>query len=105
MKAGDKAAKIYANSEAASYFQSALKLLEEKEGETREKARVLERLGDIKRLVGEYDACMKHWNEALLMWKQLGEKGKVSRLHRKIANVLWEEMGDTEKAREHHDRP
>ncbi len=65
LKAGDKAAKIYANSEATSYLQSALKLLEEKEGETREKARVLERLGDIKWLVAEYDLCMKRWNEAL----------------------------------------
>ena len=30
LKAGEKAAKVYANSEAASYFQSALRLLEEK---------------------------------------------------------------------------
>jgi len=103
LKAGDKAAKIYANSEATSYFQSALRLLEEKEGELRQKGPVLERLGDIKKLVGEYDACMKYWNEALLLWKQLHEKGKVSTLHRKMANVLWEEMGDTEKAKEHHE--
>jgi len=103
LKAGDKAAKIYANSEAASYFQSALKLLEEKEGEFREKGSVLERLGDIKKIVGEYDACMKYWNEALLLWKQLHEKENVSRLHRKIANVLWEEIGDNEKAKGHHD--
>ena len=103
LKAGDKAAKVFANSEAASYFQSALKLLEEKEGETREKAGVLERLGDIKRLVGEYDVCMKYWNDALLTWKQLDEKWNVSRLHRKIANILWEEAGDAGKAREHQD--
>jgi predicted ATPase/tRNA A-37 threonylcarbamoyl transferase component Bud32 len=103
-KAGEMAAKIYANSEAASYFQSALKLLEEKEGEFGEKGHVLERLGDIKRLVGEYDACLKYWNDALLMWKQPSEKANVSRLHRKMANVLWEEMGDARRAREHHDR-
>lgn len=102
LKAGKKAAKVYANSEATSYLQSALKLLEEKEGELRERGRVLERIGDIKSLVGEYEACMKHWNDALLLWKQLGEKEKVSRLHRKMANVLWEKIGDTEKAKEHH---
>ena len=104
LKAGEKAAGVYANSEAASYFQSALKLLEEKEGELREKTRVLERLGDIKKLVGEYDTCVKYWNDALLLWKQLREKEKISRLHRKMANVLWEEMGDTEKAEKHHER-
>lgn len=77
LKAGEKAAKVYANSEAASYFQSALKLLEEKEGELRERGRVLERLGDVKRLVGEYEVCIEYWNDALLLWKQLNEKGNV----------------------------
>ena len=104
LKAGEKAAKVYANSEAASYFQSALSLLEEKEGELREKGRVLERLGGIKRLVGEHNTCMKHWNDALLLWEQLNEKGKVSGLHRKMANVLWEEMGDTKKAKDHQEK-
>jgi len=103
LKAGDKAAKIYANSEAASYFQSALGLLEEKEGGLREKGQVLERLGDIKRIVGEHDICMKYWNEALLLWKQLDEKETVARLHRKMANVLWSSKGDTEKAKMHHE--
>ncbi|MDH5780469.1 MAG: tetratricopeptide repeat protein [Candidatus Bathyarchaeota archaeon] len=104
LKAGEKAAGVYANSEAASYFQSALKLLEEKEGELQERGRVHERLGDIKSLVGEHSVCMEYWNKALLLWKQLGEKEKASRLHRKMANVLWEDIGDTEKAKENHDK-
>jgi tetratricopeptide (TPR) repeat protein len=103
MKAGEKAAKIYANGEAASYFQYALRLLEEKEGEPRERGRVLERLGDIKKLVGEYDASIKHWNEALLLWKQLDEKETAARLHRKMANVLWNNLGDRKKAEDHHE--
>jgi tetratricopeptide (TPR) repeat protein/tRNA A-37 threonylcarbamoyl transferase component Bud32 len=103
LKAGDRAAKIYANSEAASYFQSALRLLEEKEGELQEKGRVLERLGDIKKLVGKYEDCMKYWNEALLLWTKLQEKGKTATLHRKMANVLWDKMGDAEKTKEHHE--
>jgi len=104
LKAGEKAASVYANSEAASYFQSALRLLEEKEGELRERGRVLEKLGDIKRLVGEYDDSLKYWNEALLLWKKLNEKENLSRLHRRMANVLWEGMGDAEKAKEHYDK-
>jgi len=107
LKAGERAAKIYANGEAASYFESALELLEEKEGETREKGRVLERLGDIKSLVGEYDACMKYWNDKLLLLEQRHEEAStldVARLHRKMAHVFWEEIGDTEKAMEHQDK-
>jgi predicted ATPase/KaiC/GvpD/RAD55 family RecA-like ATPase len=100
LKAGEKAAKVYANAEAASYFQSALKLLEEKEGEFQEKARVLEQLGEIKRIVGEYDACLKRWNEASLFWKQLNEKRKVAELHRKMAAILWRDVGNTERAQE-----
>jgi tetratricopeptide (TPR) repeat protein len=104
LKAGEKAEKIYANSEAVSYFQSALKLLEEKEGETREKAHVLEVLGDIKGIVGEYDLCMKRWNEALLLWKQLDEKEKAARLHRKMAMTLWRDIGNTEQAQENFEK-
>jgi tetratricopeptide (TPR) repeat protein/tRNA A-37 threonylcarbamoyl transferase component Bud32 len=103
LKAGEKAAKVFANGEAASYFQSALKLLMEKDGEPREKGRVLERIGDIKRLVGEYDASIKHWNDALLLWEPLNEKETVARLNRKMANVFWNNIGDAKKAKEHHE--
>jgi tetratricopeptide (TPR) repeat protein/KaiC/GvpD/RAD55 family RecA-like ATPase len=103
LKAGEKATTIYANTEAASYFQSALRMLEEKEREPQERGSVLERLGDIKKLVGDYDACMKYWNEALLLLTGKQEKEKTAVLHRKMANVLWDKMGNAEKAKEHHD--
>jgi len=106
LKAGEKAAKIYANVEAASYFESALELLEEKDGETQEKGRVLEKLGDVKNLVGEYDTSMKYWNDKLLLWERRHDEAStldIARLHRKMAHVLWEEIGDTEKAIEHQD--
>jgi tetratricopeptide (TPR) repeat protein len=104
LKAGDKAAKIFANREATSYFQSALRLLEEKEGELQQKKNVLERLGDTKRLVGEYDASIKYWNDALPLAKQLNEKETTARLHRKIANVFWSNLSDRERAKEHHEK-
>jgi len=103
LKAGDRAGKIYANSEAISYLRHALSLLEEKEREPQEKERVLERLGDIKKLVGEYDACLKYWNEALLLWTKLQEKGKIATLHRKMAGVLWEKTGNVKEAKNHQD--
>jgi len=104
LKAGDRAGKIFANSEATSYFQSALRLLEEKEGELQQKKNVLERLGDTKRLVGEYEAGIKYWNDALPLVEQLNEKESSARLHRKMANAFWINLGDREKAKEHHQK-
>ncbi len=101
LKAGEKAATIYANNEAASYYQSALRLLEEKEGNFRERARVFEVLGDIKELVGDYDVCLNCWDEALQLWEQLGEKEKVAGLSRKTAYVLWVKTGNLERAKEY----
>jgi tetratricopeptide (TPR) repeat protein len=104
LKAGEKAAKIHANTETISYFQSALRLLDETEGKFREKAHVLETLGEIKRIVGEYDDCLKRWNEALLLRKQLDEREKVAELHRRMAAVLWRELGKTEQAQENFEK-
>ncbi len=104
LKAGERARKVYANSEAASYYQSALQLLEEKEGELEKIGWVLEELGDIKKLVGEYKVCMKCWKRALVLREQLRDRANVSKLHRKMANVLWGAIGDKEKAKEHHNK-
>jgi len=81
----------------------ALTLLGENGRNLQQRASVLEKLGDIKAIVGEYEACMEHWNQALGVWKQLPEKGNTARLHRKMANLLWEEIGDKDKAEAHHD--
>ncbi len=102
LKAGENAAKVYANAEAASHFQSALKLLEEKEAEPEQKLEVIEKLGDFKAWMGETDACLERWNESLALWNQLGNKRKTAELHVKIANVLWDTVGDKKTASEHH---
>jgi predicted ATPase/KaiC/GvpD/RAD55 family RecA-like ATPase len=100
LKAGEKAEKIYANGEAASYYQSALGLLKEKESNMQERARVLEVLAGIQELVGEFDACLKSLDEALLLRQQLEEKENVARLCRKIAHA-WVMKGDSAKAKEY----
>jgi tetratricopeptide (TPR) repeat protein len=101
MKAAEKAEKIHANTEAASYLQSANKLLHEDENKLSEQASVLERLGDVKQLAGEYDACEDYWNESLALWKRLFEEENAARINRKIANLLWKIKADTEKAKVH----
>nr|MDO8132987.1 AAA family ATPase [Candidatus Njordarchaeum guaymaensis] len=90
LKAGEKAMKVYANSETTSYYQSALRLLEEKEGELSSKAHVLESLGDVKGFVGDFEVATKYWNGALSFYDQLGEKEKIARLYRKMWMILYE---------------
>jgi tetratricopeptide (TPR) repeat protein len=102
LKAADKATRIFANNEAASYFQSALKLLAGEECDLKERKNVLERLGDTKKLIGEYEGSLRYWNDALSLSKQPEDKETSARLHRKMANVLWNNVGDTKKANEHH---
>ena len=102
LKAGEKALRTYAHGEAISYLESALQLLDEKEGELDEKARVLERLGEIKRIQGECNACVEHWDRALELWKKLGEKENAARIHRRMASVLAFAMGEEEKAETHY---
>ncbi len=102
VNAGEKAAHIYANDEAIHYFQSALRLLEEKEGEFLRRAHILEKLGDIKKLVGEFDASVEHFKGALMFRKRLNERDDISRLHRKIADILFSKMANWEEAEKHH---
>jgi tetratricopeptide (TPR) repeat protein/KaiC/GvpD/RAD55 family RecA-like ATPase len=102
LKAGEKAQKIYAYDEAFSYFQHALELLEEKEGGLEQKARVIERLGDLKMWLGEFDAGIEYANKSLALWNQLGDEKNVARLHAGMASGFWGVTGDWDKASEHH---
>ncbi len=102
LKAGEKAQKVYAPEEAFSYLQHALELLEEKEGNLEEKARVIERLGDLKWQMGDVDAGMEYLNKSLAIWNQLGDRKNVARLHVRMAQTFWMWSSDKEKASENH---
>jgi len=102
LKAGEKSQKMYAYDEASSYLSHALKLLEEKDGNIEEGARITERLGDIETWIGQFDAGMVWWDGALTLWAQLEDRKSVSRLHVKMAHAFWNVAGDKKKASEHH---
>jgi serine/threonine protein kinase/tetratricopeptide (TPR) repeat protein len=102
LKAGEKAEKIYALDEASSYFEHALELLEEKEGNVEQKAQVTQRLGELNLWMGKPDACMEFCNKALSLWNQVGDKKKAAKLHAEMAWAFWNTVGDREKASEHH---
>ena len=102
LKAGEKAQKIYAHSEACSYLEHALTLLEEKEDTLEQIACITEKLGDIKTWTGEIEAGMKDYGNSLTLSDRLGDKRSASRIHVKMAHALWDEIGDKEKASKHH---
>jgi tetratricopeptide (TPR) repeat protein/tRNA A-37 threonylcarbamoyl transferase component Bud32 len=102
MKAAENAQKVYAHGEAISYLQHALALVEEKGDNVEAKARITETLGNIEAWIGEPDACMEYWNKSLELWSQLRDERSASRLHVSIARVLWDELGEKDKASEHH---
>ena len=104
LKAGEKAARVYANKEAAFYYESALKLLEEKENNNRDRIQILETLGSLEELSADYDACLKHRNDALFLLEQLADKKKIAKLCRKISFVLWMRKGDLKGAKEYQDK-
>jgi predicted ATPase/KaiC/GvpD/RAD55 family RecA-like ATPase len=104
LKAGEKAKKVYANNEAASYFRTALKLAQEKNSVSETRIRILEELGDVEELLGEHGNCLESWNEILCLLDQSQEKNKAARIHRKIAKILWSKLGCTEKAEKHQDQ-
>ena len=102
LKAGERAQKVYAHNEAFSYLQNALELLEEQESNHEKKARMIEKLGDLKGWMGELPVCMEYLNEALDLWNQLEDKKNVARVHVKLASWLWQGIGDKDKASKHH---
>ena len=102
LKAAERAQKVYAHGEAFSYLQHALELLEEKGDGLEQKVQTIEKLGDLKAWMGELDAGMEYWGKALTLWDQLRHKKNVVRLHAKMASLLWQGMGDKDKASEHH---
>lgn len=104
LKAGEKAKKVYANNEAASYFRTALELAQEKNSVPETRIRILEELGDVEELLGKHENCLESWNEVLRLLDSSQEKDSAARIHRKIARILWSKLGWTDKAEKHQDQ-
>ncbi len=102
LKAGERAQRVYAHDEAFSYLQHAFELLEEKEDNVEEKARLIERLGELNQWMGKRDASVEYLNKSLKLWDQLGYKKNIARLHAKMASWIWQFTGDRERASKHH---
>ncbi len=102
VKAGEKAQNVYALDEAISYFCHALELMEATEGSIEEKARIIERLGNLKSWIGKVDEGTEYLKKSLVLWSQLGDNKNVARLHSELASWIWQFLSEKETASEHH---
>lgn len=101
LRAEEKATSMYAFDEGISYAQHALELIEEKADNAKEKADLIERLGDLKSFAGKAEEGVICLESALELSNQLGNKKNVARLHSKLAHYAWQLQSNWEKAAKH----
>ncbi|MBI2864705.1 MAG: AAA family ATPase [Chloroflexi bacterium] len=99
--AGERALQLYANEEAARYFEAALAMLRKGGGDGLSTAprghppqpstlsHVLERLGEALELTGKPEAAIDAWKEALVLlsepWGHVADAARIARLHHRLA--------------------
>ncbi|HKF76743.1 MAG TPA: AAA family ATPase [Candidatus Dormibacteraeota bacterium] len=97
--AGERALALHAPREAAEHLQAAIEAI--RAGRRTELLPpTLELLGDAWERVGEAEAAVTNWGEALASRRTAGERTAAGRLHSKLALAEWSQ-GDTDAARDH----
>ncbi len=92
-KAGDEAEKVYAHEDAIEIYDKALVIADEN-GFQRKKWDVLERLGDLYRVIGKFDVSLDYYES--IPKDELDIKHR-QRIYRKRAN-LFDKKGELNKA-------
>jgi class 3 adenylate cyclase len=89
-QAGEAALRVYAWEEALRHWQVALELMEEQGGgDDEERARLLERLGDLTYLSGiDYEKGASYLETALGIYERLGARGKVAAMHSRLGRNM-----------------
>lgn len=93
--AAERAASMYAYRDAVGHYEMALELLDTEE--PRERATILERLGELSVPLGETDLYTRYWEEARRLYERAGDRHKVGDLLVRLAEASWE-RGDNEAA-------
>jgi DNA-binding CsgD family transcriptional regulator len=99
LAAAERARERYAHEEAARNYVFALALLRTERSVER-MATVLERLGEAWERLGEREAAVSVWSEALQHHLQLGGVHSAARIRRRLAMVEWD-RGRRDVAQEH----
>ncbi|MBN1899679.1 MAG: protein kinase, partial [Spirochaetes bacterium] len=93
LPAAEKAKENYANKEAIRYYEYVKKVLGEKKDRGKEYIRVLEGLGDVQQLEGQYKLSMENYKQLVPLLK---DKISKARINQKTGGCLFL-MGRTEE--------
>jgi predicted ATPase/DNA-binding CsgD family transcriptional regulator len=85
--AGDRAARMYAFREALAHYENVLELMD---GETRERAELLDAMGRAAFPLGDGARLTRYWREALRLYEQEGDVYLVADLSRRLGRVYWD---------------
>jgi len=96
LKEGDKAEDVYAHEDALEMYREALKLAEKGNVNKERKWKILEKLGDVNKILGKYDKSLDFYQKIAIEKIEPKQRPKI---HRKIANV-HEWKGEFDKAME-----
>lgn len=86
--AGERAEKIYAYREAVAHYEVALELKEG--GSLREKAELLDRLGQVSHPLGNSELTLRYWKEARALYEELGDRRRVAITDVQLSRIFWE---------------
>jgi adenylate cyclase len=103
IRAGDRAASLFAYEEASAYYRRALEALETPAVDPGARPRILDRLGDAAFAHGAVGEARARWIETLALVRDGGDHRRVADLHRKIGVAAWT-AGDRDDALVHLER-
>jgi class 3 adenylate cyclase/tetratricopeptide (TPR) repeat protein len=99
-EAGDAAARLFSNREAASNYRHARSL---NGGDAASRVRIGEKLGDVSLRLGRVDEAITVWSECLEWHRGQEDLDRVADLHRKIGAAL-SHKGERKSAIEHYQK-
>ena len=100
LMAGDRAAQLYAHSEAKKHYGNVLDLLEEEQ--RNERLEVLIKIGDVSYRMGEYGECVSYYRNAVVMAAHLKQNRKIAQLYSKLGYAHWFFGNDKQGALENY---
>jgi class 3 adenylate cyclase/tetratricopeptide (TPR) repeat protein len=101
VRAGDRAASLFAYEDAATYYRRALDTLDL--GQDADRSAILEKLGDAAFARGALRESLGHWRDALALVERGGERRRAADLRRKMGGAAWA-AGEKEETLVHLER-
>ncbi len=87
LKAGDRAARLYAHAEAKAHYRNVLDLLEAEQSE--ERLDLLEKIGQASLSLGDNQESVRYYKDAVSAAERLGHNRRVARICSKLGYAQW----------------